>query len=55
MTILIVGVLAIEIEQKITQSGSMEFEDMVAGLSGFIVFFILFILIRVLLKEIKKR
>jgi hypothetical protein len=55
MTILIVGVLAIEIEQKITQSGSMEFEDMVAGLSGFIVFSILYVLIRVLLKEIKKR
>lgn len=54
LTILIVSVLAIEIEQKVTQSGSMEFEDIVAGLSGFIVFSILYVLIRVLLKGLKK-
>lgn len=55
LTILIVTVLTIEIEQKVTQSGSMDFDDMVAGLSGFIVLFVLYILIRVLVKEIKNK
>ena len=53
-TILVVSVLAIEIEQKVTQAGSMEFEDVVAGLSGFIMFSILYVLIRVLLRELRK-
>lgn len=53
-TILVVLVLAIEIEQKVTNSGSMEFEDVVAGLSGFVIFSILFLLVRVLWKELKK-
>ena len=53
-TIMVVAVLAIEIEQKVTNSGSMEFEDVVAGLSGFVIFSILFILVRVLWKELKK-
>ena len=53
-TILVVLVLAIEIEQKVTNAGSMEFEDIVAGLSGFIVFSLLYMLIRMLLKEFRK-
>ena len=52
-TILVVGVLAIEIEQKVTNSGSMEFDDVVAGLSGFLVLSVLYILFRVLWKELK--
>ena len=53
-TIMVVLVLAIEIGQKVTQAGNMEFEDVVAGLSGFIVFSLLYILIRILLKELKR-
>ena len=53
-TILVVSVLAIEIEQKVTQAGSMEFEDVVSGLSGFIAFSLLYMLIRILLRELSK-
>lgn len=53
-TVLVVLVLAIEIEQKLTQAGHMEFEDVVAGLSGFVVISLLYVLIRVLVKELKK-
>jgi len=52
-TILVVGVLAIEIEQKVTNSGSMEFDDVVAGLSGFLVLSALYILFKILWKELK--
>ncbi|HWR60665.1 MAG TPA: hypothetical protein VN580_03590 [Clostridia bacterium] len=52
-TILVVGVLAIEIEQKVTNSGSMEFDDVVAGLSGFLALSALYILARLLWKELK--
>lgn len=53
-TVLVVLVLAIEIEQKVTKAGSMEFGDIVAGLSGFALFFLLYALIRVLIREIRK-
>ncbi|HYE81244.1 MAG TPA: hypothetical protein VEG39_03650 [Clostridia bacterium] len=53
-TVLLVLVMAIEIEQKVTQSGRMEFEDVVAGLSGFIVISLVYMLVRVLVKELKK-
>lgn len=53
-TILVVLVLSVEIEQKLTQAGSMEFEDIVAGLSGFIAFSLLYALIKMLLREFKK-
>ena len=53
-TVLLVLVLAIEIEQKLTKAGNMEFEDVVAGLSGFVVIFLLYVLVKVLVKEMKK-
>ncbi|MBK5242761.1 hypothetical protein [Clostridium sp.] len=57
-TVLIVIVFAIEIMQKITKSGNMEFLDIVAGLWGFIAFFfvytVLYNLIRYITKIIKK-
>ena len=43
-TLLIVLVFGLEIEQKITGRGSMEFSDIVAGLWGFIVLFGVFLL-----------
>ncbi len=53
-TVLVVLVLAVEIEQKLTQSGNMEFEDIVAGLSGFLAFMLLYVLLRILYKELRK-
>jgi predicted PurR-regulated permease PerM len=44
-TVLIVIVFAIEIQQKITRRGNMEFSDIVAGLWGFIVVFAIYIVI----------
>lgn len=54
LTIMIVGVMAVEIEQKVTGAGSMEFDDVTAGLSGFLMLSALIFLIRVLLKEFKR-
>lgn len=59
-TVLVVFVFAIEIEQKITNRGQMEFSDIVAGLWGFVIFFAAYLLlvglfygIKMLLKKIK--
>ena len=57
-TVLVVIVLGIEVEQKLTKRGNMEFADIVAGLWGFIVVFTIYIviynLIRFTIKSIKK-
>lgn len=53
-TVLVVIVLAIEVEQKITRRGNMEFADIVAGLWGFIAFFVIYIIIYNLICFIKK-
>ncbi|HWQ42379.1 MAG TPA: hypothetical protein VN456_10155, partial [Desulfosporosinus sp.] len=42
-TILVVLVFAIEIEQKITGRGHMEFQDIVEGLWGFLVAFAIYL------------
>lgn len=47
-TVLIVIVFSIEIEQKITKRGNMEFADIVAGLWGFVVIVGAYILIKVI-------
>jgi len=47
-TVLIAIVFGIEIEQKITKRGNMEFADIVSGLWGFVVLVGAYILIRVL-------
>ncbi|MGG1687311.1 hypothetical protein [Pseudalkalibacillus sp. NRS-1564] len=54
VTVLLVVVFAIEIQQKITGRGNMEFADAVVGLQGFIVLFILYVAIRLILIGIKK-
>jgi len=46
LTVLIVITFAIEIGQKITNTGIMEFADIVSGLTGFFVFFLIFAMIR---------
>jgi hypothetical protein len=57
-TVLVVIVLAIEVEQKITKRGNMELADITAGLWGFLVVFTVYIimynLIRFTIKSIKK-
>ncbi len=53
-TVLLVIVFAIELEQKVTNRGQMEFADIVAGVWGFIVVFAVYIIIYNLISFIKK-
>ncbi|MEK4179644.1 hypothetical protein NSQ61_08630 [Aeribacillus sp. FSL K6-1121] len=50
MTVLVVIVFAIEIQQKITNRGNMEFEDIVQGLWGFLALFFAFLSIYIVYK-----
>ncbi|KMM36930.1 hypothetical protein [Guptibacillus hwajinpoensis] len=54
ITVLLVVVFAIEIQQKITGRGNMEFADAVIGIQGFIVLFLVYLVIRLLLVWSKK-
>ncbi len=47
-TLILVLTFAIEIGQRLTKTGDMEFADIVSGIGGFIVMFALFALIRAL-------
>jgi hypothetical protein len=49
-TVLIVIVFAVEIQQKITGRGNMEFQDAVMGLWGFILFFMAYMIIKWVLR-----
>jgi Ca2+/Na+ antiporter len=49
-TVLVVVVFAIEIQQKITGRGQMEFADAVYGLYGFIIFFSIYLILSLLIK-----
>jgi hypothetical protein len=53
-TIMVVFVFGIEIEQKITKRGNMEFDDITAGLWGFIELFAIYVAIRILIFAIGK-
>lgn len=54
VTVLLVIVFGIEIMQKITNRGHMEFADIVAGLWGFTAFFVTYLIIYGLVTVIKK-
>lgn len=54
LTVMLVLVFAIEIQQKITGRGQMEFDDAVIGLWGFFIFFVGFLMIKGILLLIKK-
>lgn len=54
ITFLVILVLAIEIQQKITGRGNMEFNDALASIFGFLAFFGTYILIRLLIWAITK-
>lgn len=45
-TVIIVIVFAIEIGQGITGTGTMDFDDIVAGVAGFMAMFIAFVIVR---------
>ena len=47
-TLILVVTFAIEISQKVTNTGAMEFADIVFGVVGFIVMFFIFSIIRVI-------
>ena len=47
-TIMIVLVFAIELQQAITNRGNMEFADAVAGLWGFLVFFMAYAVVAII-------
>ena len=53
-TVLMVIVFGLEIEQKITHRGSMEFADIVAGLWGFLSMFSICLIIRIAISLIKR-
>lgn len=53
-TVIIVITFAIEIGQKATGTGAMEFADIVFGIGGYIVMFMIFALFRAIYKGIKK-
>ncbi len=46
LTVIIVITFAIEIGQGITGTGTMEFDDIVYGIAGFLLFFIVFAAVR---------
>lgn len=52
-TVLIVIVFAIEIQQKVTNRGHMEFQDAVQGLWGFLVLFSMYAAVKLIMFFIK--
>lgn len=53
-TVMVVIVFAIEIQQKLTNRGNMEFADIAYGLYGFIYIFLVYLLIKFIILAIKK-
>lgn len=53
-TVIIVITFAIEIGQKVTNTGTMEFADIVFGIVGFIVMFLIFSVLRGIYKGIMR-
>lgn len=51
-TLIIVITFAIEIGQRITRTGAMEFADIVFGVVGFLLFFTIFALVRSVIRGI---
>ncbi|WP_430790550.1 hypothetical protein VBD025_06750 [Virgibacillus flavescens] len=54
-TIMIILVFAIELQQAITNRGSMEFSDAVMGLWGFLAFFAVYCLVLLIASLVMKR
>jgi len=54
-TVLLVGALSLEVQQRATNTGRMDFYDVVAGMWGFMVLFAVYVLIRLIILAINKR
>lgn len=54
LTVMVVIVFAIEIQQKLTNRGNMEFADIAYGLYGFIYIFLVYLLTKFIILAIKK-
>ena len=52
-TLIIVITFAIEIGQKVTNTGNMEFADIMMGVMGFVIMFVIFSIIREIYKGIR--
>lgn len=52
-TLIIVITFAIEIGQKVTNTGNMEFADIMMGVMGFVIMFVIFAIIREVYKGIR--
>lgn len=50
LTILVVVALTMEIQQQITRRGALDFNDIIAGIWGFMVLFGLYILVRMAIR-----
>lgn len=55
LTVLMVFVFGLEIEQKITGRGNMEFSDIVSGIWGFVTLFSIYLITRITASLIKKK
>lgn len=53
-TVILGLTFAIEIGQKVTKTGTMDFVDIVSGIFGFLIMFIIFSFFRILYKILKK-
>lgn len=54
-SVIIVASLVIEIQQKITGEGNMEFSDIVYGMWGFFLFLVIFFIFKKVFKVISKK
>ncbi len=54
ITVIFVITFAIEIGQRISGTGAMEFDDIVYGIGGFLAFFTVFIILRAIVHLITK-
>ena len=54
VTFMLMLIFSIEIGQQVTNTGLLDFEDIVLGISGFIIFFLIFISIKTIYLFIRK-
>ena len=54
LTVILVLTFAIEIGQGFTGTGIMEFDDVVYGVGGFLIFFVVFLVIRAIIHLIMR-
>lgn len=55
LTFMLMLIFSIEIGQQVTNTGLLDFEDIIFGISGFIIFFLIFIGAKTIYLIIKKK